>query len=279
VSENPSSNAFAQLVKLPDPAIPLAHAALLLASDEYPGLDVDAYLRRLEALAAHAPDDVHDSDPEKSLLALGQYLFVRSKFAGNTDNYYDPRNSYLNDVLDRRLGIPITLSVIMIDVAARLNIPVRGVGLPGHFVVRHTVADPPLFADPFHHGHLLSALDCHEFAAEIFNDQVRMSPEVLEPVGNLHILQRMLVNLKVIYAQSSDHPRTARVITRIIQTQQHSPHPALFRERGISLMQMNQMRAALCDLTHYLELAPDATDSDVVQRQIELLLGQLQQLN
>ena len=279
MSENPSSNAFAQLVKLPDSAIPLAQAALLLASDEYPGLDVDAYLRRLETLAAQAPSGVYDGVPKHSLAELSQYLFYHSRFTGNAENYYDPRNSYLNDVLDRRLGIPISLSVLMIDIAARLNIPLRGVGLPGHFVVRHMGADPPLFADPFNHGRLLSALDCHELAAKIYNDQIRISPEVLEPVGNLHILQRMLLNLKIIYTQSNDHPRTARVITRLLQAQHEAPTPTLFRDRGYSLMQMKQLRPALCDMTHYLELAPGASDTDVVERQIELLLGQLSRMN
>ena len=279
MSENPSSNAFAQLVKLPDSAIPLAQAALLLASDEYPGLDVDAYLRRLETLAAQAPSGVYDGDPQHSLSELSQYLFYQTRFAGNAEKYYDPRNSYLNDVLDRRLGIPITLSIIMIDIGARLNIPLRGVGLPGHFLVRHVAADPPLFADPFNHGQLLSAVDCHEIAAKIFNDQIRISPQVLEPVGNLYILQRMLLNLKIIYTQSNDHPRAARVITRLLQTQPEAPFPGLFRDRGYSLMQMKQIRPALCDMTHYLELAPGATDADVVERQIEMLLEKLNHMN
>lgn len=278
MAEEQTSRAFAELAALPDPAIPLAHAALLLAADEYPGLDVDPYLRRIDVLAAEAAPAVRAAaDPADAMRALCGQLFVRARFAGNTDNYYDPRNSYLNDVLDRRLGIPITLSVLAIEVGARAGLPVRGVGLPGHFVVCHGDGSDGVFADPFHRGRLLTADDCHDLVQHLFHGRMSFCSEWLRPVGNRQILLRMLSNLRGIHAQAGDDARCARVLTRQIQL---APDAAeTYRDRGLVLARMGSLRAALCDLTTYLERNPGAPDSNVIHHQIDLVVGRISRMN
>lgn len=278
MAEEPTTGAFAELVALPDTAIPLAHAALLLAADEYPGLDVDAYLRRIDVLASEAAPAVRAAnDPTGAMRALCNHLFVRARFAGNTDNYYDPRNSYLNDVLDRRVGIPITLSVLAIEVGARAGLPVRGVGLPGHFVVCLVDGTDGIFADPFHRGRLLTADDCHDLVQHLFHGRMTFSSDWLRPVGNRQILLRMLSNLRNIHAQAGDDQRCARVLTRQIQL---APDAAeAYRERGLVLARLGRLRAALCDLTTYLERNPGAPDSNLIHQQIDLVLGHISRMN
>jgi regulator of sirC expression with transglutaminase-like and TPR domain len=173
---------FAAVMSRPDPEIALDEATLLVAAHAHPDLDLDAARGRLDDLAARAPADAE---------GLATYLFVEAGFAGNTDDYSDPRNSYLDDVLDRRLGIPITLSVLMIEVGRRLGVPLAGVGMPGHFLV--TDGGDRWF-DPFHHGQLLDEDGCRVRYTEVRGD-TRFRPEYLAPVGARAIVSRILANL------------------------------------------------------------------------------------
>lgn len=178
---------FRRLVEGPDEAVRLDEGALLIAAHACPGLDVDAELARLDALA----DDV----PAPTLDGVRTHLFETLGFRGNGADYGDPRNSYLNEVLDRRLGLPITLSVLVIEVGRRVGVPFSGIGLPGHFLVRHEGA-PPVLLDPFEGGRELSVDDCAERVARIYGDAVEFDPSMLAPVGPKAILARMLANLK-----------------------------------------------------------------------------------
>jgi regulator of sirC expression with transglutaminase-like and TPR domain len=185
-----ATDAFVALVKGPEKALALDHAAFLVAAHAYPGLDVSAQLDRLDDLAAQCK--------EPSLDGLRRLLFEDLGFAGDTDNYSDPRNSFLDQVLDRRRGIPISLSVLMMEVGRRVGVPLEGVGMPGHFLVRH-LASPKVLIDPFHGGRMLDADECAALFATLFGADASLPASILEGARPRAILARMLANLKRSY--------------------------------------------------------------------------------
>jgi regulator of sirC expression with transglutaminase-like and TPR domain len=191
---------FLTLVESDD--VRLDEGALLIAAHAYPRLDVDGELSRLDDLAASCPRDLE---------GLRRYLFGDLGFRGNDEDYGDPRNSYLNDVLERRMGIPITLSIVAIEVGRRVGVPLAGVGLPGHFLVRHE-AVPPLLLDPFNGGHALSIEDCEALVHRLYEDRVAFTPALLAPVDNRAILGRMLNNLRQTFQRRGDSASAAWVL-------------------------------------------------------------------
>jgi regulator of sirC expression with transglutaminase-like and TPR domain len=186
---------FTRLVQQPEESVRLDEGALLIAAHAYPDLDVDAQVARLDELAASCPEPTVDG--------VVDHLFGTVGLRGNTDDYGDPRNSYLNDVLDRRLGLPITLSVVVLEVGRRLGVPFVGIGLPGHFVVRHEGV-PRVLLDPFEGGRQLTPTECAERVADIYGDAVAFTPALLQPVGPRAILARMLANLKQRFTITGD---------------------------------------------------------------------------
>lgn len=187
-----ATSRFLALVQGDDP--PLDEGALLIAAHAYPDLDVDAELKVLDDLAAGCPDD---------LAGLRRYLFDELGFHGNEADYADPRNSFLNDVVARRVGIPITLSVLVMEVGRRVGVPFTGIGLPGHFLVRHE-AVPPLLLDPFGRGRSLTLEDCAGLVKRLYGDAIGFEPSLLATVSNRLILTRMLNNLRSVYQARSD---------------------------------------------------------------------------
>ena len=186
---------FIEVVQGPEADVPLDEAALLIAKHAYPDLDVPAHLGRLDELA--------DTCFAPTLDALVEHLFVDQNFHGNADDYYDPRNSFLNDVLDRRIGLPITLSVLTMEVGRRIGVPVAGVSMPGHFLLRDRV-DPEVFVDPFARGALLDRAGCEKRFHAVQGPGAQFDDSFLEPIGKRAILARMLANLRVVYVQASD---------------------------------------------------------------------------
>lgn len=186
---------FRTLVKGPESTMRLDVGAMLIAAHAYPGLDVEAEVARLDQLAAGCP--------EPTVAGVVTHLFAERGFRGNVDDYGDPRNSYLNDVLDRRLGLPITLSLVVMEVGRRLAVPLVGIGMPGHFVVRHEGVPRVLF-DPFEGGRELTADDCAERVAAIYGGAVLFTPSMLQPVGPRAILARVLANLKQRFSMTGD---------------------------------------------------------------------------
>lgn len=186
---------FAALFTRPEPQLRLDEAGLLIAAHAYPGLDVDAELARLDALAEGCRNPTLD--------ALVRYLFVEEGFRGNHEDYYDPRNSYLNDVATRRVGIPISLCVLTLELGRRIGVPMAGVGMPGHFILRDRV-DPEVFVDPFSRGALLDRVGCERAFLAVNGADAVFEPEFLEPVGGWTIVARMLANLKAVFARSGD---------------------------------------------------------------------------
>lgn len=185
---------FAELVARPDGVIPLDEAALLIAAHAHPGLDVGAQLGRLDELSAACP--------EPTLEGLRRHLFDDVGFTGNAVRYNDPRNSFLNDVLDRKTGIPISLAVVTMEVGRRIGVTLEGVGMPGHFLVRH-VGDPPVLLDAFSGGRILDEQDAQALFRRL-SGSVALTPDLLVAAPARAILTRMLANLRNLYEQAGD---------------------------------------------------------------------------
>ncbi len=211
---------FAHVASRPDAEIDLAQAALLIAEDEYPGLDVAAYVERLDAMGEAARARLLDVDkpgdrrsPARLERVLG-FIYRDLGFAGNATDYYDPRNSWLNDVLDRKTGIPITLAVVVLEILARAGVEAAGVSFPGHFLVRSPGPMGPLFVDPFD-GRILSREDLRELHGRVAGEPSDPDPRLLEPAGKKQVLVRMLHNLRGIFAARGDRPRLRSVLERL----------------------------------------------------------------
>jgi regulator of sirC expression with transglutaminase-like and TPR domain len=265
-----SRKTFQQLVTLPDNAIPLAEAALLMACEEYPQLDLRPYIETLDRMAAEAQQMIRLTDsPITAIEKINNVLFDQFGFRGNSEDYYDPRNSFFNDVLDRRLGIPITLSTLYLEVSRRLKFPIVGVGMPGHFVVKYITRNEELFLDPFHRGELLSRDDCRERIKEMYGGSIAFSERLLERVTNRQILARMLNNLKAIYLKAEAFDKALNVVDMMMMTEPDDIEQ--FRDRGLLRLQLRQFAAAKQDLEYYVRHAPESEDRAKIEDHIKEL--------
>jgi regulator of sirC expression with transglutaminase-like and TPR domain len=273
MSKSNSLNVFAQEVHPENGEIDLARAALTLAAFQYPDLNVQTYLDRIDRLADAAQPAMREAD--QPALGLAQFLFDTLGFSGNEQNYTDPRNSFLNDVIERRLGIPITLSVLFLAVARRVGVQAEGVGLPGHFIVRIQVgvADAinsfALYLDPFHRGALLSEEDCKARVRQVTQGRLPFDSAYLDPVNNRYILTRMLNNLKGFYAASNDFERAAHVIERLLVL--HPKDYVEMRNLGLLYGSLGKKRQAAKLLEDYLAATPNAPDSQAIKKHIASL--------
>lgn len=261
---------FAAMVAAPEAELDLAAAALLIAAEEYPQLGTGPYLRRLDLLAERTRDRLADeSAPLVVLQELSRVLFVEEGFRGNTEAYYDPRNSFLNDVLDRRAGIPITLSVVYLEVGWRLGLPLAGVNFPGHFLVRYTGEAMTLLVDPFQNGEIRFADQAQDLLDRVYGGTVELRSEFLRPAGKRDILVRILANLKSIYLNTRDDARALAAVERILLVRPDALEEV--RDRGMILARAGRLDEAVADLVHYLDAAPEAPDA----RRVRMLLEQL----
>ncbi len=245
------------------PGTGLAQAALVIAQIEYPRLDAQAYLARLDAMGeaarrriCHHIEETGNTSPLSCIAAFNAYLFDDQRFVGNRDHYEDPRNSCLNEVLDRRTGIPITLSVVYMEVGLRAGLQVDGVNFPGHFLVR--LPEPEsrasgLIIDPFHAGAMLSEHDCRLLLQKHVGSEVAFSKALLAPATRPQIVVRMLLNLKRIYVHMRSFPQ-ARDVTELLLAVTPSALSEL-RDRGLLAYHLNDVTSALRDLQTYLKLA------------------------
>jgi len=258
---------LARLTQQRDEDIDLALAALLLGARAYSDLAVDPYLGKLDGMAAAVRERLGaDLSPRRAVEAINRELFEVEGFRGNERDYYDPRNSYLNEVLDRKLGIPITLSVVYLEVARRVPVPALGVGLPGHFLVKVLTPQGDLLLDPFHGGTELSADDCQERLDRVYGGLVRLDPRMLLPVTKRHTLVRILNNLKTIYLNQGEFDRALDAVQDILVLEPSSL-PDL-RDRGLLFYRQNRFEEALSDLRKYLMLAHDAEDREQIKQAI-----------
>ena len=269
---NPSTENFEALVSKPDEALDIARIALALATDAYPTLDPGIYLAWLDATAEAIADAAELSMPLPERLAmLDRQLFEVEGFSGNKDDYFDPRNSYLNDVIDRRTGIPITVSVVYLEVGWRLGLPLVPVSFPAHFLVASTVGTR-VFIDPFNRGARIPAAELVARLAPMAGGtgQARqILPRVTTPASRREVAMRMLRNLRQIYARRKDNNRLLVVANRMVALDPKDP--VAVRERGHVLAEMECYQAAYHDYQHYLRLAPLAADGADIQARIERL--------
>jgi regulator of sirC expression with transglutaminase-like and TPR domain len=209
---------FIKAVTGPENRLDLARAALLIASEEYPGLDSLRYIAKLEVMAAAVrPAVTTTDDPTLKIEYLNAYLFEERGFRGNAEEYYDPRNSFLNDVVDRRLGIPITLSIIYMEVGRRVGMPLQGVGMPGHFIMKYAEPEEEnIYIDPFNKGRILSRQACEELIQQLYGEPVPFQETFLAPVSKKQILARVLMNLKAIYIHTKDYLKALSVVERLL---------------------------------------------------------------
>ena len=274
---DPPLREFAELTGRPDGRVDLARAALAIARWEYPGLDVDAYLERLDALARGVDGARRSTDPVGRLHRLREYLFVEQGFAGNREDYYDPRNSFLNDVLDRRQGIPITLSLVLVEVGKRLGIAVEGIGLPGHFIAGARLGDSQILLDPFNAGALLTPEACEELVGRALGRKVALNPENFAGVTRRQFLARMLANLKRLYWQREAWDRVVGVIDRLLVLDPKAAGE--WRDRGLAWSNMGEVRRGLADWERYLTEFPNAADHEAVKGHLRKARQKLAQLN
>ena len=265
---------FTEVAKAPSPD--LAPAALAIARMEYPQLDASRYLRALDRMGAAAADRLaalgDDADLLHRIAGISKYLFKEQGFEGNRKHYDDPRNSFLNNVIDRRTGIPITLALVYIEVSRRAGLRIDGVNFPGHFLLRvHPgVPDRPDFApagdggqvivDPFHSGAILSELDCRKLLESHAGDDVPFDRRLLARATKPEIIVRMLVNLKRIYVRMRSFPQ-AHAATELLLALDPSATTEL-RDRGLLAYHLNDYPAALRDLEAYLRFSSRAAPAE-----------------
>ncbi len=268
-----------------DAAIDLGRAALLIASEEYPDLDIAHYLAQLDVLAMQVRaalgivDVSEDSELARALQqsgpfsvidAINQVLFVQERFRGSSkEDYYNPRNSFLNDVLERRIGIPITLSLVYIEVGRRLGVQIDGIGMPFHFIVGYRLPEGRIYIDAYEQGRILTEEDCRERMSRYFKGKAYFNRRWLQPVSHRQLLVRMLDNLKYIYLAREDDKRALSVCDRLVLL---APGSAVERrDRGRLYLRLKMYGRALRDLKAYLELAPEGEDVEEVQKQVSAL--------
>ena len=281
-----SLEAFAGVLRKDDLHIDLARACLLIAQDAYPGLDVERYMGEIESLALRLRTRLKNvGGVEERVIALNEFLYEDLGYWGNTDDYYDPRNSYLNEVIDRKTGIPITLAILYMEIGRRIGLPLEGVSFPGHFLVRLRLRGGTLVLDPFAGGMPQSEAELRERLQRVIPEGAAgvVAPgglpldQFLEPASNRQILARVLRNLKGIYRESDKPERLLQVLDRMLVV---SPDAAAeLRDRGFVYQRLECWRPALKDLTDYLDRDPEAADVDVVRAALVELSVRCARLN
>ncbi len=262
------TDAFAALVGsgIDDEKIDLVRAALTIARTEYPDLDTESYVARVDELAHRVEARITEvGDAAETIAGLNYVLFQEAGLRGNREDYYDPRNSFLNDVLDRGLGIPITLALVYMEVGRRLGFPLFGVGMPGHFLLKHYDIDGrETLIDCFNGGDILTAQDCQRRLDEIYSGQMTLRPEFLFAVSRRQILTRILNNLKAGYLSTRNFKKALPIVDLVLVIYPRSPEDV--KQRALLRYSLGQNKGAAEDLEEYLKMSPDASDADEIRQ-------------
>ncbi len=277
---------FAQLLGGDDSRIDLARACLMIAQDAYPALDVDRYLGEIERMAIRLRARMPQANAaEEKVVALNQFLFDDLGYWGNADDYYDPRNSYLNEVIDRKTGTPISLAILYMELGRRIGLPLEGVSFPGHFLVRLRLRGGTLVLDPFAGGMPQSEAELRERLQRVIPEGAAggVAPgelpldQFLEPASNRQILARVLRNLKGIYREKDKPERMLEVLNRMLVVAPDASSE--LRDRGYVYQRLECWRPALKDLSDYVEREPEAPDLDDVRVKLMELSALCARLN
>ena len=260
--------AFREAIDCPEDQIDLGRAALAIATQEYPELEIDDCLYQLDSLGQAVELRIDDEkNPYRIIAALNTVLFKELGFQGNRSEYYDPKNSFLNDVITRKKGIPISLSVIYMEVARRVGLSLAGVGFPGHFLVKYEDGDVEILIDVFNEGEIRSREDLDRMLQQIYRGQVYYQAGFVAALGKRDILRRMLNNLKWIYLERGEPLKTLSVLDQLLILDPGSASE--MRDRGLLYITLESYPQALEDLESYLRLAPGADDAAMIKAQIE----------
>ncbi len=251
-----------------EPEMDLARAFLLVAKEEYPQLSVELYLARLDQLAEEVKDRL--ADETAPLIVLSEVvdtLYRRRKFNGNREAYYDPRNSFLNDVLDRGTGVPLTLGVVLLEVGWRLGLPLEGVSFPGHFLIRFNGEAMDLLLDPFDGGKARFEDEAQELLDRVYGGMVRLQDAFMKTADRRNMIVRLLTNLKGVYVNVGDNKRALAAVERILMVTPTAP--AENRTRGVLLARLGRRDEAAEQLERYLRVSPSAADSQTVSAMLK----------
>ena len=269
---------FRRAVSGPNDRVDLACAVLEIARDDYPDLDVAGYLRRIDQIAVHVMERLgSEKTVYHRIAALNSVMFEEHGFHGNRRNYYDPKNSFLNEVIERKMGIPISLSVLYMEVAQRTGLPLYGVSFPGHFLVKYSDDRERIVIDPFNAGEVKSRESLGQLLESLYGGKVTLVDDFLEPVTKKQIIRRMLNNLKMIYLQEKNFLKTLAVLQRLVVLDPSSAED--IRDRGSVYLKLECFQYALADFESYLGLVPNAKDADAVREEIVALRKQVQQIH
>jgi regulator of sirC expression with transglutaminase-like and TPR domain len=268
----PQSALFREAACVPEPELRLLDGALAIASAEYPSLSIDRYRTQLDHWGRELAERLEeDASAEQRLRALNNYLFEELGFSGNIDDYYDPRNSYLNEVLDRKLGIPITLSVIYMELGQRIGLPLEGVSFPGHFLVKLPVDGGAVVLDPFNRGISLGEDDLLDLVQRMFDTEVDEVAPLLATASKHDILVRMLRNLKAIHQHAERYEKALNTVNMLLTLEPDLVEE--YRDRGVFLEKLECHRAAREDFERYLRARPEADDADQLRELVVELAG------
>jgi regulator of sirC expression with transglutaminase-like and TPR domain len=270
------SSALAALAANPHAPVDIARVGLLIARDAYSQMNPRAYLRILDRLADQLRPRLVGSLAAR-VAELSVFLFEECGFAGNTEHYYDPRNSYLNKVIDRQVGLPIALSVVAMAVGTRAGLNVVGVGLPGHFIAKAVEGSEEVLFDPFNGGQFLDPDACEALVSGVTGRPFEATPEALEACAPGAIVARMLQNLKTAYLADRSYSRAARITYRLAQLLPDDP--AQHRDLGVLLVQADRPGRAIDPLRRYLNAVPDAEDAGEVRKFLSKALAEVARWN
>ncbi len=266
--------ALSKYTKVTDDEIPLLRAALSIALIEYPDLDLDQEMSEISSLIDGSEIRIGSRDDiEVTLKSINEYLFGKLGFKGNKDDYYNPRNSLLNEVIKRKTGLPITISSIYLGIAWSIGLDLHGIGFPGHFIVGCRDKEEIRYLDPFNSGRELTEKSLQKMLDEIYQGRVILNESFLQPLSKRMILVRMLNNLRGIYLENKELLKALQVLTCICIL---TPDSATdIRDKGLLNYQLGNYQEALDDLTKYLQLMPEATDTDAVNATVKKLMANM----
>jgi regulator of sirC expression with transglutaminase-like and TPR domain len=259
---------FRKIVELPDRMIDLTEAALVIALEDYPSLQLDRYLEQIDDWGDAIRSRLEGSnDIERIVAEINRFLFDQEGFHGEADDYYDPRNTYLNEVLDRHAGLPIALSILYIEISRRVGIDMSGVSLPGRFLVKVTGPWGEILIDPFDGGRVLDSFECQLILDRVYGGGVRLSEHHLRSTTRHDVLARVLSHIKAIHLARGESERVIADIDRLLMIDGDDPYQ--IRERGLVAMKLHRYREAIVALQDYLDRAPRAEDRQRIREQIE----------
>jgi regulator of sirC expression with transglutaminase-like and TPR domain len=261
---------FAAMMKRKEERIDLGLAALLIAKEEYPRLAIEDYVERLDQLAAEFQVELEvDADGPETCRGLSRFLHEQHGFGGDRENYYDPRNSYLNEVMDRRTGIPISLSVLYIEVGRRAGLRLLPVSFPGHFLLKYASERMEIYLDPFHGGRLLDVEDCRRLFTNSYGSPAPFSESMLGAATKRQVVRRMLLNLKGIYVQNGEPEKALRIVELLTVVTPWDLDE--LRDRGILRYRLGEREQGLADLRSYADHAPPGPDVESVREALRKL--------